>query len=197
VGQTLTIVLQIETLAPDVPRELDEAIDDQRETASSAAKDVQRIAKLLRPGWRSSADLSRRRPCQGSAARRLLGHADGPTPPPGAMAASNGIRGMRARAMLIGGRIDIGPAAGGGTRTTLEVPTGQTDDLAQDPHPRRRRPPDRPVRPGPGTRHPILVPCRAAMRASRFSNRGGGRALGTRDRVELTRYGLRRGLLMP
>jgi two-component system sensor histidine kinase UhpB len=51
---------------------------------------------------------------------------DGRGLPPGAMTASNGIRGMRERALLIGGRIDIGSAAGGGTQITLHVPTNDT-----------------------------------------------------------------------
>jgi two-component system, NarL family, sensor histidine kinase UhpB len=41
----------------------------------------------------------------------------------GALSPSNGIRGMRERAMLIGARIAIGPASGGGTEITLQVPT--------------------------------------------------------------------------
>jgi two-component system sensor histidine kinase UhpB len=48
---------------------------------------------------------------------------DGRGLPPGALTSSNGIRGMRERALLIGGRIDIGRGAGGGTQITLEVPT--------------------------------------------------------------------------
>jgi two-component system sensor histidine kinase UhpB len=37
-------------------------------------------------------------------------------------AASTGIRGMRERAMLIGARLSIGPADGGGTEVVLRVP---------------------------------------------------------------------------
>jgi two-component system sensor histidine kinase UhpB len=48
---------------------------------------------------------------------------DGHGLPAGALTSSNGIRGMRERALLIGGRIDIGDAAGGGTQIILEVPT--------------------------------------------------------------------------
>jgi two-component system sensor histidine kinase UhpB len=48
---------------------------------------------------------------------------DGSGLPPGALTSSNGIRGMRERALLIGGHLDIGPATGGGTRITLTVPT--------------------------------------------------------------------------
>ena len=47
---------------------------------------------------------------------------DGSGLPPGALSSSNGIRGMRERAMLIGARIAIGPAAGGGTEIALRVP---------------------------------------------------------------------------
>ena len=47
---------------------------------------------------------------------------DGLGLPPGALRSSNGIRGMRERAMLIGAAIAIGPAAGGGTEVALHVP---------------------------------------------------------------------------
>jgi two-component system, NarL family, sensor histidine kinase UhpB len=48
---------------------------------------------------------------------------DGRGLPPDALSASDGIRGMRERALLVGGRIDIGPAEGGGTLIVLHVPT--------------------------------------------------------------------------
>jgi two-component system sensor histidine kinase UhpB len=54
---------------------------------------------------------------------RLSVRDDGRGLPPGALASSNGIRGMRERAMLIGARIVIGPADGGGTEVALHVPT--------------------------------------------------------------------------
>ncbi len=47
---------------------------------------------------------------------------DGQGLPPGALTSSNGIRGMRERAMLIGARIVIGRAAEGGTEVALHVP---------------------------------------------------------------------------
>jgi two-component system, NarL family, sensor histidine kinase UhpB len=47
---------------------------------------------------------------------------DGLGVPPEALRSSHGIRGMRERAMLIGGAIAIGPAAGGGTEVALHVP---------------------------------------------------------------------------
>jgi two-component system sensor histidine kinase UhpB len=180
VGQTLTaIMLQIETLSTGVPPELDQAVDELRETARMGAEDVRRIAKRLRPealdelGLRSAlaalttafaqqagVQLDRRlertegltadqelvvyrvaqealtniaRHAHASRADVALTQADGTVTltvrddgrglPPGALTASNGIRGMRERALLIGGRIDIGPAAGGGTQITLQVPT--------------------------------------------------------------------------
>jgi two-component system sensor histidine kinase UhpB len=180
VGQTLTaIMLQIETLSTGVPPELDQAVDELRETARMGAEDVRRIAKRLRPealdelGLRSAlaalttafaqqagVQLDRRlertegltadqelvvyrvaqealtniaRHAHASRADVALTQADGTVTltvrddgrglPPGALTASNGIRGMRERALLIGGRIDIGPAAGGGTQITLHVPT--------------------------------------------------------------------------
>jgi two-component system, NarL family, sensor histidine kinase UhpB len=47
---------------------------------------------------------------------------DGRGLPAAASASSNGIRGMRERAMLIGARIAIGPAAGRGTEIALRLP---------------------------------------------------------------------------
>jgi two-component system, NarL family, sensor histidine kinase UhpB len=180
VGQTLTaIMLQIETISAGVPPELDEAVDELRETARSGAEDVRRIAKRLRPealdelGLRSAltaltsgfaeqagVPVDRRlertegltgdqelvvyrvaqealtniaRHAHASRADVELTQADGMLTltvrddgrglPPGALTASNGIRGMRERAMLVGGRIDIGAAPGGGTQITLHVPT--------------------------------------------------------------------------
>jgi two-component system sensor histidine kinase UhpB len=180
VGQTLTgIMLQIETLSAHVPPELDEAVDELRETARAGAEDVRRIAKRLRPealdelGLRSAlaaltgsfaeqtgVELDRRLErtegltgeqelvvyrvaqealtniarhadaehaaielAQGAGTVALTVRDDGRGLPPGAMTSSNGIRGMRERALLIGGRIDIGAAAGGGTQITLTVPT--------------------------------------------------------------------------
>jgi two-component system sensor histidine kinase UhpB len=182
VGQTLTgIMLQIETLSAHVPPELDEAVDELRETARAGAEDVRRIAKRLRPealdelglrsalaaltnsfGEQAGVDLERRlervegltddqelvvyRVAQ-EALTNIARHAhaqhaaieltqrdgmvtlvvrdDGRGLPPGALTSSNGLRGMRERAVLIGGRIDIGPAARGGTQITLNVPTDQ------------------------------------------------------------------------
>jgi two-component system, NarL family, sensor histidine kinase UhpB len=48
---------------------------------------------------------------------------DGRGLPAGAPTSTNGIRGMRERAMLIGARIRIGPAAEGGTEIALHLPT--------------------------------------------------------------------------
>jgi two-component system sensor histidine kinase UhpB len=183
VGQTLTaIMLQIETISAGVPPELDEAVDELRETARAGAEDVRRIAKRLRPealdelGLRSAlaaltsafADQTRvpverrlertdgltgdqelvvyrvaqealtniARHAHATHADVELTQADGTVKltvrddgrglPHGALTASNGIRGMRERALLIGGRIEIGTASDGGTQITLYVPTNQT-----------------------------------------------------------------------
>ena len=50
---------------------------------------------------------------------------DGGGLPPSAERSSTGIRGMRERAMLIGARLSIGPADGGGTEVILSVPAGR------------------------------------------------------------------------
>ncbi len=39
-----------------------------------------------------------------------------------APASGGGIRGMRERAVLVGGRLTVAPAAGGGTRVRLRIP---------------------------------------------------------------------------
>ena len=50
VGQTLTgVMLQVEGLAPKVPAELREQLEELRETARSGTEDVRRIARQLRP----------------------------------------------------------------------------------------------------------------------------------------------------
>src|SRR5215218_4344728 len=50
VGQTLTgVMLQVEGLAPKVPRELQPQLEELRETARSGSEDVRRIARQLRP----------------------------------------------------------------------------------------------------------------------------------------------------
>jgi two-component system, NarL family, sensor histidine kinase UhpB len=47
---------------------------------------------------------------------------DGRGLPEGAASSSYGIRGMRERAMLVGGQISIVGAPGGGTRVRLSIP---------------------------------------------------------------------------
>jgi two-component system sensor histidine kinase UhpB len=50
VGQTLTgVMLQVEGLAAAVPRELQEQLDELRETARHGTREVQRITRRLRP----------------------------------------------------------------------------------------------------------------------------------------------------
>jgi two-component system sensor histidine kinase UhpB len=50
VGQTLTaIMLQIESLSPKIPADLQDELDELRETARLGAEDVRRIAVRLRP----------------------------------------------------------------------------------------------------------------------------------------------------
>jgi two-component system sensor histidine kinase UhpB len=179
VGQTLTaLMLQIESVSGRAPAELDEALDELRETARAGAEDVRRIAKRLRPealdelGLRSALAaltsafaaqaalrVDRRlervealtddqelvvyrvaqealtnvaRHARAARARVELSQRDGTVTlivrddgrglPSGALESSSGIRGMRERALLVGGRIDIGPAAGGGTEVALRVP---------------------------------------------------------------------------
>jgi len=47
---------------------------------------------------------------------------DGGGLPPGAFRSSQGIRGMRERAMLIGAQLTIGEPATGGTEVQLSIP---------------------------------------------------------------------------
>ena len=67
---------------------------------------------------------------------------------------TGGLRGMRERAVLVGGRARrSSPARTGGVEIRLEVPAEGERSLMPvprvtcPPHPRRRRPPDRPLRP--------------------------------------------------
>jgi two-component system, NarL family, sensor histidine kinase UhpB len=46
--------------------------------------------------------------------------------PPDAAAEGNGIRGMRERAVLVGGRLAVEPAPSGGTQVSLRIPVGRT-----------------------------------------------------------------------
>jgi two-component system sensor histidine kinase UhpB len=60
---------------------------------------------------------------------------DGRGMSPEALRSSNGIRGMRERAMLIGANLAIDSRPGDGTVVRLTLPT--PDDAAQDPNPDR------------------------------------------------------------
>jgi two-component system sensor histidine kinase UhpB len=177
VGQIFTaIMLQIEGLAAHVPDELDDEIEELRETARAGATDVRRIASRLRPealedlGLHSALSalatafahqtgipvdrslepedrLDREqelviyrvaqealtnvaRHAQAGRVELSLRHVDGEVElrvrddgrglPPDAMTSSNGIRGMRERAMLIGARLRF--ESDGGTAVTLSVP---------------------------------------------------------------------------
>jgi two-component system sensor histidine kinase UhpB len=179
VGQTLTaMMLQIESLAPKIPADLRDELDELRETTRTGAEDVRRIAKRLRPealeelglqsalgalttsfSQQAAVPVERRlEPVAGlteeqelvvyrvaqEALTNIARHAnatraevsltrrdgavvltvrdDGQGLPPGALSSSNGIRGMRERAMLIGARIAIGRASGRGTEIALHVP---------------------------------------------------------------------------
>jgi two-component system sensor histidine kinase UhpB len=59
-------------------------------------------------------------------------HDDGRGLPPGALGSSNGIRGMRERAMLVGAQLRIA-GVGGGTEVLLRIPSVSTHRPAQAP----------------------------------------------------------------
>ena len=179
VGQTLTgVMLQVEGLAGRIPDELQDQLDELRETARHGTEEVRRIARRLRPealedlglesalaalaaaiGEQAELRIERRlepalplsqeqelvvyRIAQ-EALTNVARHADatevqlhlaqanqhvvltvrddGGGLPPGAFRSSQGIRGMRERAMLIGAQLTIGEPAAGGTEVQLSHP---------------------------------------------------------------------------
>ena len=179
VGQTLTgVMLQVEGLAGRIPDELQDQLDELRETARHGTEEVRRIARRLRPealedlglesalaalaaaiGEQAELRIERRlepalplsqeqelvvyRIAQ-EALTNVARHADatevqlhlaqanqhvvltvrddGGGLPPGAFRSSQGIRGMRERAMLIGAQLTIGEPAAGGTEVQLCIP---------------------------------------------------------------------------
>jgi two-component system sensor histidine kinase UhpB len=179
VGQVFTaIMLQIESLSGRISPELDDELDELRETARTGATDVRRIAARLRPealedlGLQSAlsalatsfadqtgiavdrelsagVDLTEEQElvvyrvaqealtnvarharaqhvrlslrCRDGAAV-LRVRDDGRGLPPQAMSSSNGIRGMRERAMLIGARLTLESPGDGGTEVALSLP---------------------------------------------------------------------------
>ena len=179
VGQTLTgVMLQVEGLAGRIPDELQDQLDELRETARHGTEEVRRIARRLRPealedlglesalaalaaaiGEQAELRIERRlepalplsqeqelvvyRIAQ-EALTNVARHADatevqlhlaqtnqhvvltvrddGGGLPPGAFRSSQGIRGMRERAMLIGAQLTIGEPAAGGTEVQLSIP---------------------------------------------------------------------------
>jgi two-component system sensor histidine kinase UhpB len=179
VGQTLTgVMLQVEGLAPAIPDQLREQLDELRETARHGAEEVRRIARRLRPealedlGLQSALsalatrvaeqahlDISRHLDPQlaltqhqelvvyrvaQEALTNVARHADaervelrldrvdahavlivrdnGRGLGPADLSSSQGIRGMRERAMLIGAQLAIGPGNGRGTEVRLTIP---------------------------------------------------------------------------
>jgi two-component system sensor histidine kinase UhpB len=179
VGQTLTgVMLQVEGLAGRIPDELQDQLDELRETARHGTEEVRRIARRLRPealedlGLESAltalaaaiseqAELRIERRLEPAlplsqeqelvvyriaqeALTNVARHADatavqlqlaqtnehvvltvrddGGGLPPGAFRSSQGIRGMRERAMLIGAQLTIGEPAAGGTEVQLSIP---------------------------------------------------------------------------
>jgi two-component system sensor histidine kinase UhpB len=180
VGQTLTgVMLQVEGLAPRVPAELHEQLEELRETARRGTEEVRQIARRLRPealedlglqsalaalatafGEQAHVRVLRRlqplptlseeqelvvyRVAQ-EALTNVARHAhattvelglrvddhdsvvltvrdDGRGITPAAQSSSQGIRGMRERAMLIGADLAITGAPGRGTSIELTIP---------------------------------------------------------------------------
>jgi two-component system, NarL family, sensor histidine kinase UhpB len=179
VGQTLTgVMLQVEGLASVIPDELQDQLDELRETARHGTEEVRRIARRLRPealedlglesalaalaaafGEQAGLLIERRlqpglplskeqelvvyriaqealtnvvRHADATEVRLHLERADerailtvrddGGGIPPGAFRSSQGIRGMRERAMLIGAQLTIAALPAGGTEVKLSVP---------------------------------------------------------------------------
>jgi two-component system sensor histidine kinase UhpB len=184
VGQTLTgVMLQVEGLAPRIPGELHEQLDELRETARRGTEEVRQIARRLRPEALEDLGLQSALAALANAfaeqahlrvARRLepvlplseeqelvvyrvaqealtnvARHAgarsvelglrredgdviltirdDGRGITRAAQSSSQGIRGMRERAMLIGADLSITGAPGRGTTVELSIPARSTD----------------------------------------------------------------------
>jgi two-component system, NarL family, sensor histidine kinase UhpB len=179
VGQTLTgMMLQVEGLAPAIPDELREQLEELRETARHGTEEVRRIVRQLRPealeelglhsamaalatafAQQTHVAIDRRlepglplseeqelvvyRVAQ-EALTNVARHAeatrvelqlesrsgqtlltvrdDGRGLAPGSLSSSNGIRGMRERALLIGANLTIDSPEGGGTEVRLSIP---------------------------------------------------------------------------
>jgi two-component system sensor histidine kinase UhpB len=179
VGQTLTgVMLQVEGLAARIPDELQEQLDELRETARQGTEDVRRIARRLRPealedlglqsalaalatafGEQAHVRVDRRlepslplseeqelvvyRVAQ-EALTNVARHAgassvelrlerrdgdvvltvrdDGRGITRAEQSSSQGVRGMRERAMLIGARLSISGAPRRGTKVQLSIP---------------------------------------------------------------------------
>jgi two-component system sensor histidine kinase UhpB len=184
VGQTLTgVMLQVEGLAARIPEELQEPLDELRETARQGTEDVRRIARRLRPealedlglqsalaalatafGEQAHVRVDRRlepalplsdeqelvvyRVAQ-EALTNVARHArasrvelrverhgtdvvltvrdDGRGITRAEQSSSQGVRGMRERAMLIGARLSISGAPRRGTTVQLTIPTRSDD----------------------------------------------------------------------
>jgi two-component system sensor histidine kinase UhpB len=179
VGQTLTgVMLQVEGLAGVIPDELQDQLDELRETARHGTEEVRRIARRLRPealedlglqsalaaltaAFEEQARLRIERRLESGlplsqeqelvvyriaqeALTNVARHADatevqlqlertnehivltvrddGGGLPPGAFGSSQGIRGMRERAMLIGAQLAIAEPPAGGTEVRLSIP---------------------------------------------------------------------------
>src|SRR4051812_25229368 len=179
VGQTLTgVILLLEGLAPQVPEELREPLDEVREAVRQGADEVRTIARRLRPDALDALGLSSALAALAAAFQRQSGvrverdlmqavtvspeeelvlyrvaqealtnvarHAgasrvqlelrepaagvelvvrdDGVGMPEDALDSSQGIRGMRERAMLVGARLTIDSRPGEGTMVKLVIP---------------------------------------------------------------------------
>ena len=180
VGQTLTgVMLQVEGLAARIPGELQEQLDELRETARRGTEDVRRIARQLRPealddlglvpaltalatGFAARTGLEVERefdadlpPLTADAelvvyrvaqesltnvarhadARRVLMELRGDRRTRSVVLTvaddgrgvdgtgrGSGIRGMRERALMVGGRLRFDSQPGRGVRVTLRVP---------------------------------------------------------------------------
>jgi hypothetical protein len=135
---------------------------------------------------------------------RYYGHGTGDA------AEGAGIRGMRERALLVGAGLFLGPGPGGGTEVRLTVPspppypipTGTADDdRLPHPHPARRRPRPgaawRPAHPGRRARKQIADLLVISPKTVERHRANVLRKPGLKDRLELTRYAIRVGLIEP
>ena len=85
------------------------------------------ITNVVRHAGASRIDVTLRGDADGGGGVLLVVRDDGVGLPANVERESNGLRGMRERALLVGANITIGPARGGGTEVRLHLPSKEVE----------------------------------------------------------------------